>query len=214
VTADEATVFALAAAERRRAADMFAGLSAEQWATPSLCAGWTVRDIAGHLVGGLNLSLPRFVAGSLIWGGMHRYNARRSRQIGRRPTAELVAMLRSRADEQVSPPGTGPAAPLTDLAVHTRDAARPLGLAVTAAPDTWRVTLAFLTSPPGGRGFVPAGWLDGLRLTATDLDWAWGEGAEVAGTGESLALALTGRLVALADLAGPGVAVLAGRAGR
>jgi uncharacterized protein (TIGR03083 family) len=96
--ADEKTTFALAAAERRRAADMFEGLTDEQWATPSLCAQWTVRDIAGHLVGGLDISMARFVAGSLIWGGMHRYNARRSRQIARRPTSELVAALRSRAD--------------------------------------------------------------------------------------------------------------------
>jgi uncharacterized protein (TIGR03083 family) len=210
--ADEKTIFALAAAERRRAADMFEGLTGEQWATPSLCAQWTVRDIAGHLVGGLDISMARFVAGSLIWGGMHRYNARRSRQIARRPTSELVAALRSRAEQEVSPPGTGPVAPLTDLAVHTRDAARPLGLPVTAADETWRVVLGFLVSSPGSRGFVPRGWLTGLRLAATDLSWSWGHGDEVAGTAE--ALALTGRGAALADLTGPGAQVLAARASR
>ena len=212
--ADDKTIFALAAADRRRAADMFAGLTDEQWATPSLCAGWTVRDIAGHLVGALDISMPRFLAGSLIRGGMHRYNARRSRQIARRPTPELVAALRSRASREVSPPGTGPAAPLTDLAVHTRDAARPLNLPVTASDETWRVALGFLVSPPGGHGFVPDGRLTGLRLIATDLCWSWGEGAEVAGTGEALALALTGRAVALADVTGPGAELLAARAGR
>ena len=41
-------VFALTAAERRRAADMFAGLSDDQWDERSLCAEWTVRDLAVH----------------------------------------------------------------------------------------------------------------------------------------------------------------------
>jgi hypothetical protein len=61
---------------------------------------------------------------------------------------------------------------------------------------------------------VPDGWLDGLRLAASDLDWSWGDGAEVTGTAEALSLALTGRKVALADLTGPGAKTLAVRAGR
>ena len=52
---------------------------------------------------------------------------------------------------------------------------------------------------------------DGLRLRATDLDWSAGDGPEVAGPGEALALAMTGRGVALADLSGEGVAVLEAR---
>jgi hypothetical protein len=59
-------VFALTAVERRRAADLFAGLSGAQWATPSLCAEWTVRDVAGHLIGPFCVSVPRFMLGSLV----------------------------------------------------------------------------------------------------------------------------------------------------
>ena len=33
----------------------------------------------------------------------------------------------------------------------------------------------------------------GLRLVATDLDWAMGKGAEVTGTGEALLMAMAGR---------------------
>jgi DNA-binding CsgD family transcriptional regulator len=43
-------VFVLTAAERRRAADMFAGLSNDQWAVRSLCAEWTVRDYVRRLL--------------------------------------------------------------------------------------------------------------------------------------------------------------------
>ena len=148
------------AGERRRAAGMFEGLTSEQWATQSLCSQWTVRDIAGHLVGALSIDVRRFAVGSMIFGGTDRYNAWRSRRIGRRPPAELVGRLRSQADSPASP-GIDPLALLTDLAVHTRDAARPLGLPVTASPATWQVALRFLVAPPDDDGFVPDGWLGG-----------------------------------------------------
>lgn len=47
-----------------------------------------------------------------------------------------------------------------------------------------------------------------LRLTATDLDWATGDGAEVLGPGEALLMAMAGRPHALDDLDGPGMATL------
>jgi uncharacterized protein (TIGR03083 family) len=143
-------VFALTAVERRRAADMFAGLSDEQWAAASLCAEWTVRDVAGHLIGPFCVSVPRFMLGSLVSGGPSRYSVKRSRQLGRRPAGEIVAILREHAGQRFVPPGTGPLAPLTDLAVHTRDVARPLGLDTTASPAAWRGALGFLTSPRAG----------------------------------------------------------------
>ncbi|MBO0810259.1 MAG: maleylpyruvate isomerase N-terminal domain-containing protein, partial [Actinobacteria bacterium] len=33
-------------AERTGLADLLAGLTAEQWEVPSLCAGWRVREVA------------------------------------------------------------------------------------------------------------------------------------------------------------------------
>lgn len=37
--------------ERRRLLDLFAGLTDEDWQRPTVCAGWTVRDIGLHLLG-------------------------------------------------------------------------------------------------------------------------------------------------------------------
>jgi uncharacterized protein (TIGR03083 family) len=176
-------VFVLTAVERRRAADMFGALSDGQLATPSLCAEWTVRDVAGHLIGPFCVSVPRFMLGSLLSGGPSRYSVKRSRQLGGRPAGEIADILREHADQRFVPPGTGPLAPLTDLAVHTRDVARPLGLDTTASPGAWHGALDFLTSP----------------------------GPEISGPSEALALAIGGRPVALDDLAGPGLPVLRGR---
>jgi hypothetical protein len=50
----------------------------------------------------------------------------------------------------------------------------------------------------------------GLSLKATDTDWSHGDGPEVAGPILSLVLSMTGRGVALTDLAGE-VAILRSR---
>jgi len=50
--------------------------------------------------------------------------------------------------------------------------------------------------------------LRGLRLVATDMDWAWGDGGEVRGPGEALLMAANGREQPLLDLTGPGLETL------
>jgi uncharacterized protein (TIGR03083 family) len=207
VGADE--LFGLIAGERHRAADMFEGLDDTQWASPTLCSAWTVRDLAGHLLLPLVTSAPRLIAGLLAAGGnFDRYSVKASRALGQQPAHELVTTLRARATSRFTPPGLGPQAPLTDVAVHTRDVARPLGLAVTADLATWRIVLDFLASPAARRGFVPKGRLAGLRVRATDQDWVSSDGSEIAGPSEALAMAMVGRRPALDDLSGPGVAAL------
>jgi uncharacterized protein (TIGR03083 family) len=208
---DSDEVFALTAIERRRAADMFDGLDDEQWGAPSLCSQWTVRDVAGHLVGPFCMSTWRFVLGAVASAGFHRYSVKMSRELAKRPTAELVATLRANAEHRFAPPGTGPLAPLTDLAVHTRDVARPLGLPASASLDAWRAVLDFLASAKAKRGFVARGRLNGLRFTATDQQWDVGEGPQVLGASEALALAIAGRAAALDDVGGEGLATLSAR---
>src|SRR5919107_6116073 len=35
--------------QRSRTADLLQSLGPQEWTTPSLCEGWTVRDVAAHL---------------------------------------------------------------------------------------------------------------------------------------------------------------------
>ena len=154
---DAEAVYRIATANRLLAADMFADLTPEQWRTPSLCAGWTVRE---------------------------------------------------GASTRLTPPVIGPLGPMTDTCIHLRDAARPLGLDVSPSPASWRPALDFLVSKPATKGFVPRDRLAGLRLVATDQDWQHGDGAEILGTSEAIAVAVSGRPAALDDLAGPGLDVL------
>ncbi|GDY32649.1 hypothetical protein [Gandjariella thermophila] len=51
----------------------------------------------------------------------------------------------------------------------------------------------------------------GVRLVATDLDWSAGAGPEVRGPAEALLMAMAGRHGIVAELTGPGQAMLACR---
>ena len=42
-------VWAVIDLQRQRTADLLDQLSDEEWRQPSLCQGWTIRDVAAHL---------------------------------------------------------------------------------------------------------------------------------------------------------------------
>ena len=199
------------AEERRRIADLIDSLSPAQLAVPSLCGDWTVQQVAGHLLAAVAGS-PGAMLGAVVASGfrLHRANARIAVRTARRPAAALAADLRAHAGTSFRPPVVGYPGQLTDLQVHGQDMRRPLGLPHGLSLDRLRVSLAFLT---GGRalGFTPRRRLAGLRFEASDLDWAWGTGAVVAGPAEALMMAMTGRRSVLGELDGRGVRMLAAR---
>lgn len=51
----------------------------------------------------------------------------------------------------------------------------------------------------------------GLKLRATDVDWTFGDGPEVAGPGMDLIMAMSGRGAALNNCTGDGVATMRAR---
>jgi uncharacterized protein (TIGR03083 family) len=199
------------AAERRRIADLLDSLNPAQLEVPSLCGAWTVRQVAGHLVAAV-AGRPSQLLGAVVTSGfrLHRANAKVATRMARQSPADLAAELRRHAESKFEPPVVGFPGQLTDLQVHGQDMRRPLGLPSGLELDRLRVSLDFLT---GGRaiGFTPRRRLTGLRLEATDLSWSWGAGEMLAGPAEALMMAMTGRRVALPDLDGPGVRVLARR---
>jgi uncharacterized protein (TIGR03083 family) len=197
--------FAAIADERRGLADLLSGLTGEQRAVQSLCAEWSVHDVAAHLVVPLEVSTSRFALTMLACrGSFDRANVRLTRRQARRPADEIAGILRAKAETRFTPPGAGPEAPLTDVLVHGLDIRWPLGLAREVPEERLVTSLAFLTSR-SGRGLVPRGALDGVRLEADDVDWAHGSGPTVRGAADALLLATTGRTAALAHLSGDGL---------
>ncbi len=198
------------AANRVLLADFFDRLDEHQLETASLCEAWTVREVLGHLVMPMAGSLGGFVRQLVrARGSVDRANEAVARELALRPVGDLTTLLRDQAHVQVKAPGVGPMGQMTDGCVHLRDCARPLGLADDVSLDDWRMVLDWL--PSGVPGLVPTRRLAGLHLRATDQDWAWGEGPEVAGPSEALALTASGRSTALGELHGPGLEQLRDR---
>lgn len=198
------------AANRRLLADFFDDLNEDQLDTRSLCEAWTVREVLGHLVMPLTGSLSGFLLQVLrARGSIDRASAAVARDLSRRPLNELTSLLRDKAHEQVKAPGVGPMGQMADGCVHLRDCARPLDLPDDVSLDDWRMLLDWL--PAGIPGLMPKRRVEGLRLVATDQEWSWGAGQEITGPSEALAMAVTGRSVALADLRGAGVDALRGQ---
>ncbi|MEV0033599.1 maleylpyruvate isomerase family mycothiol-dependent enzyme [Nocardia sp. NPDC050793] len=191
--------------ERAELIELLRDLSAEDWETPSLCAGWSVRDVVGHLL--YDTIAPLTYGGVVVRCGfsIDRVNGLLVEKARALSTDRLIDMFENAA-------GTlsrfGPALVLADLFVHQQDIRRPLGRTRTIPADRLRRALEHpdpLTRP-GRRS-------KGLRLVATDLDWACGSGPEVRGRAEALALAVVGRTSVLDELEGDGVAELRRRCG-
>ncbi|UQU65188.1 maleylpyruvate isomerase family mycothiol-dependent enzyme [Couchioplanes caeruleus] len=203
------TIFEMTTANRRLIADVLDSLDEPQWEHPTLCAGWTVRHMAAHVVQPMLIGFGRFLLTAMRYrGDTDRTVDHITRRLARRPRTELVRLLREHAGDRVVPPRVGPMGPFADTCLHLRDIARPLGLDADVPVEHWHVLMDYLTSPSVAPALVRPGRLRGLRLVATDTGRAWGSGAEVAGPVEALAMAAAGRSVALADLRGPGVGKL------
>ena len=203
-------VDAAVAAERHRVADLVADLPDEQWATPSLCSAWTVRDVVAHLTVTTRMTVPRLLrAAVLARGSFDRMAVDLAAQRAEAyPTDELVAQLRQSADSTRRFPGSTPRDPLMDLVVHGQDIARPVGRRHVSPPDVVADCLAYVAT---NRFLGGPRRLAGVRLISTDTGWTLGEGAELRGPDVDLLLVAAGRRVGLEALEGPGAAVVGAR---
>ena len=124
-------------------------------------------------------------------GNFDRFTMQDARTRSTRPTEQLVADLRAVAASRVRPPGTKPVDPFGDVLVHTQDVAVPLGLDVPMPIEPGRAVADRLWSM--SFPFRARKRCDGLRLVASDADWANGSGDEVRGPLRSIVLVLGGR---------------------
>jgi uncharacterized protein (TIGR03083 family) len=197
-------VAAAVATNRRLVADFFDELDDDQLATQSLCEAWSVRQVLGHLVTPFTMSLGSFAVEVLrSRGSVARATVATAVRLGERPVRELTADLRQHADAGAR----RPMGDLADLGIHLRDCARPLGLPHDVGLAHWRVVLDWLPTTKAHM-HVRLGTVDGLSFRASDQPWSWGEGPEVVGTSEALALGITGRPAALDELVGSGAGEL------
>jgi uncharacterized protein (TIGR03083 family) len=196
-------------AERKTLADDLATLTAAQWATPSLCGGWTVSDALAHMTATAKMTPPLFF-GKLVTSGFS-FTKLQSRDIAAEKgasTAETLARFAAEVNSSSHPPGPNDSW-LGETLVHSEDIRRPLGIVHSYPSDAATQVANFYK---GSNLLIGAKTrIAGVTLRATDADWQHGEGPEVSGPIMSLVMAMTGRKAPLDDLSGDGVATLASR---
>jgi uncharacterized protein (TIGR03083 family) len=196
-------------AERKALADDLAGLKDEQWQTPSLCDGWSVHDMLGHIVATNKMSPPKFfghfIGAGFNFGKMAEKDIKAETAGG--PAATL-AEFNAHLNDTSAPPGPIDAM-LGEALIHTEDIRRPLGIKREYPIEATVRCLNFFKNSNliiGAKSRIA-----GLTLKATDADWSTGSGPEVSGPAHSLLMAMTGRKAVLDELSGPGVDVLRSR---
>lgn len=201
----------LARAERADLLALLTGLTPQQWDAPTLCTGWRVRDVVAHMVSydGLDRRqlLGRFVRGRLRLDRANDLGVADHRDDS---PDELLALLERHLQPRGLTTGFGGRVALLDGMIHQQDIRRPLGLPRTVPAERLLPALSFARFAPPIRAFPR---IRGLRLVATDLDWASGRGPQVRGRAEALLMAMAGRRGVAGELTGPGQPVLAARIG-
>ena len=193
-------------AERRDIRRLLEQLTPQQWAQDSLCSGWTVRDLAAHLVGWDDvllyrsrrehgIALFRFVVlYGTSFGSMTVVNRRIQRRTRHLDTAALAACfgVDDGADLKWLFDGTNPGAHLAEYVIHHQDIRWPLGMPRHPEPDRLIGALEGIRQLPGVR--VHAWWRRRREtLEATDIDWRGGRGPVHRMPGESILMALAVR---------------------
>lgn len=181
-------------------------LDAKAWDAPSLCDGWRVRDVVGHILYGNELNLLTLPV-KLARFGFSSDRSGKAYSIARaegRPPAELLADFDRRDPWAGTCRIFPPRLTLLDRLTHHQDIRRALGHRREIPAD--RIVASLDGTPTLGSVFGAKGRTKGLSFRATDVDWSWGTGPLVTGPGEALLLAMLGRRAALADLDGPGLA--------
>lgn len=199
-------------AQRTSLTDLLEHLADDEWLQPSLCAGWTVRDVAAHLT--LQQLGPGGALGVMFkWQGsldrtiQHAARLRADTLTTRQIIAEIRGMIGSRRHNF----GVTYLETLTDILVHSQDIALPLGHRLAIPPDAAAVAASRVLSMRWPPPLPSAPKMAGIRLTATDTSWSAGNGPEVRAPMTALLLVCCGRLAALPQLSGEAAPDLAAR---
>jgi len=199
-------IWPLVHAERAALAADLADLTGEQWATPSLCTGLTVREVLAHLTAGASLNPLRWLAGVIRcrFDFDRQVAVRLAEQLGATP-AETIDRFRSVLTSTTKPPVLT-LAMLGEAIVHAQDIRLPLGIrhdypieTLTRQAEYYQGSDLPVLTKTRSRG---------LRLVATDGPFTSGFGPLVSGATLALIMAMAGRGAYCDELQGDGAATL------
>lgn len=180
----------------------------ERWTTATVCAPWTVRHLVAHLTALSNQTLPNFARRMIATGFNFQKVVDGDLQKYLTTKDAMLATFRSSIAAPTTPKMLNEVA-LGEFMVHGEDIRRALGdRGEHPSEHVAAIGAGYATSKKPLNGRVRT---QGLSLRATDGDFTWGDGPEVAGPGIDLLLAVSGRAAALDQCSGDGVATLRSR---
>ncbi|KRC59609.1 MULTISPECIES: maleylpyruvate isomerase family mycothiol-dependent enzyme [unclassified Nocardioides] len=206
---DKAAIWAHIHAERAALAATLAELDAADWAHDSLCPGWTVHDVAAHVISNPQIGWGQ-MAGLTARNLGRGYNTmifREVKRLGARETREsILGDFERYAASTRHVPTTTSVEPLIDALLHHQDIVRPLGRTRAMAPEAAAVAADRVRrlAPLMGTGRL----VRSIRLVATDVDWSRGTGPEVRGPVQELLMLASGREPDRALVEGEGLAAV------
>jgi uncharacterized protein (TIGR03083 family) len=199
-------------AQRLQVGDLLAQLSDDEWRRPSLCAGWTVRDVAAHLTlqqVGLGGAIGMFLRerGNLD----QKIQAAACRRAAELSTAQMIDAIRGMVGSRRHNAGVTCRETLIDILVHGQDIAVPLGRRHDMPPEAAAAAATRMWSTRWPPPFPATKKMRGFRVTATDTSWSAGAGPDVQAPIAAIVLLCSGRFGALSQLSGEGAADLTAR---
>src|SRR3984957_4299274 len=199
-------VWPLVHAERAALAADLADLTGEQWATPSLCVGLTVREVLAHMIAGASLNPVRWLAGVVRcrFDFDKQVAMRLAEQLGATP-AETIDRFRSVLTSTTKPP-VPTLAMLGETIVHAQDIRLPLGIRHDCPIEALTRVAEYYQG--SGLPVLTKTRIRGLRLAATDGPFNTGSGPLVSGTTLALTMAMAGGRAYCDGLQGDGAATL------
>jgi uncharacterized protein (TIGR03083 family) len=203
---DKPQIWSTIHAERQALADDLEKVKDSDWKQPSLCEGWSVRDVLAHMTGTARMTPGKFFP-TLITSGF-KMSKLQQKDIDHINQGDTLAAFKGEVRSTKAPPGPT-LTWLGETIVHADDIRRPLGIkhdypaeAMTAVADSYKGSNLVI----GAKKRIA-----GVKLVATDTGWTHGDGPEVKGPMMALVMTMAGRKAALSDLSGDGLATLEAR---
>ncbi len=196
-------------AERAALASLLAELPDEDWSHDTLCPGWTVHDVAAHVISTPQIGW-RDMGGLLARNLGRGYNSmifREVKRLGARETRDsILSDFERYATSTHHVPTTTSVEPLIDALLHHQDIVRPLGRTREMPPAAAAVAADRVRrlAPLMGTGKL----VRSVRMVATDIAWDRGKGPVVSGPMQELLMIASGRRPDPASVEGEGTALV------